>query len=36
MYNCATMLVGKATKTKRFFNICPSLAAFKLHGAEKR
>ncbi|KAJ1447055.1 hypothetical protein M885DRAFT_544153, partial [Pelagophyceae sp. CCMP2097] len=36
MYNCATMLVGKATKTKRFFNICPSLAAFKFHGAGKR
>ncbi|KAJ1458053.1 hypothetical protein M885DRAFT_513709 [Pelagophyceae sp. CCMP2097] len=25
MYNCATMLVGKATKTKRFFNICPAV-----------
>ncbi|KAJ1452549.1 hypothetical protein M885DRAFT_526572 [Pelagophyceae sp. CCMP2097] len=36
MFNCATMLVGKATKTKRFFNICPSLAAFKFHGAGKR
>ncbi|KAJ1458091.1 hypothetical protein M885DRAFT_514102 [Pelagophyceae sp. CCMP2097] len=36
MYNCATMLVGKATKTKRFLNICPSLAAFKFHGAGKR
>ncbi|KAJ1453788.1 hypothetical protein M885DRAFT_523210 [Pelagophyceae sp. CCMP2097] len=36
MYNCATMLVGKATKTKRFFNICPSLAAFNFHGAGKR
>ncbi|KAJ1453104.1 hypothetical protein M885DRAFT_525158, partial [Pelagophyceae sp. CCMP2097] len=36
MYNCATMLVGKATKTKRFFNICPSLAGFKFHGAGKR
>ncbi|KAJ1450639.1 hypothetical protein M885DRAFT_531733, partial [Pelagophyceae sp. CCMP2097] len=33
MYNCATMIVGKATKTKRFFNICPSLAKFKFHGA---
>ncbi|KAJ1458078.1 hypothetical protein M885DRAFT_513988 [Pelagophyceae sp. CCMP2097] len=36
MYNCATMLVGKATKTERFLNICPSLAAFKFHGAGKR
>ncbi|KAJ1458041.1 hypothetical protein M885DRAFT_513576 [Pelagophyceae sp. CCMP2097] len=36
MYNCATILVGKATKTKRFFNISPSLAAFKFHGAGKR
>ncbi|KAJ1452562.1 hypothetical protein M885DRAFT_526735 [Pelagophyceae sp. CCMP2097] len=36
MYNCATMLVGKATKRKRFFNICPSLAAFKFHAAGKR
>ncbi|KAJ1458074.1 hypothetical protein M885DRAFT_513917 [Pelagophyceae sp. CCMP2097] len=34
MYNCATMLVGNATKTKRY--ICPSLAAFKFHGAGKR
>ncbi|KAJ1458044.1 hypothetical protein M885DRAFT_513592 [Pelagophyceae sp. CCMP2097] len=36
MYNCATMLIGKDTKTKRFFNICPLLAAFKFHGAGKR
>jgi hypothetical protein len=36
MFNCATMLVGKATKTKRSFNICPSLAAFKFTGAGKR
>ncbi|KAJ1458089.1 hypothetical protein M885DRAFT_514027, partial [Pelagophyceae sp. CCMP2097] len=28
MYNCATMIIGKATRTKHSFNICPSLAAF--------